>query len=261
MYVRDLATEFDDFLVDLWGVIHDGEAPYEGVVEALERLAACDDKRVLFLTNTSRTREHVIETLLGMGIERRLFFDVVSSGDVTRQALLTRDPAIFAALPPSPQCLHIGDPAYVPWLFELGLSMTREAANADLVVATGVPAGGLEAARTTLGPLAERDVPLVGTNPDRRVPNRTGEVLGPGAVAAAYADLGGRVFLFGKPHAPIYEAARRRLGAIARRVVAIGDLPETDIRGARAAGIPSVLVGKMDAGADAPDMRIDAFRF
>jgi len=82
-------------------------------------------------------------------------------------------------------------------------------------------------------------VPLVCTNPDPIVPTHAGVKLGPGAIAQAYADLGGPTFLYGKPHAPIY---RHALGGAPARVVAIGDLLETDVRGARGAGIASVLV-------------------
>jgi HAD superfamily hydrolase (TIGR01459 family) len=279
--VRALVSEFDDFLVDLWGVVHDGARPYDGVVEALEALVG---KRVLFVTNTSRLRDAVIDTLVGqMGIERRLFVDVVSSGDVTRAALLARDPAVFDGLPSAPRCFHHGNASFVPWLFEssLGLEMIDDVARADLVIATGAPrdAPALEAARTLLAPAAARRVRLVCTNPDRVIPTGRGRdgtgrdrvaSIGPGAVADVYAELGGPVFLYGKPHAPIYEEARRRIGgAPARRIVAIGDRLETDIRGARAAGLASVHVAHGDPGAtddgsesvapDIPDMRMDSF--
>lgn len=242
--LRALVPEVDDLLVDLWGVVHAGEMPFPGVVAALEAIAAAG-RRVLFVSNTSRAGAEVTDTLVHrMGIDRALFHDVVSSGDVTRAALERRDPAVFGALPSSPRCFHLGSPSYVPWLFELGLTMVDDLADADFVVATGAPdARGLDAVRARLAPSAARDVPLVCTNPDRVVPGPEGLSLGPGAVARTYAELGGRVFLYGKPHPPIYAAARRRLGeAGGRRVVAVGDLLDTDVRGARGAGIASVLV-------------------
>jgi HAD superfamily hydrolase (TIGR01459 family) len=266
--VAELADRFDDFLVDLWGVIHDGEAPYEGVVDALERLAETGDKRVLFVTNTSRAGTAVIVTLAAMGIERGLFFDVVSSGDVTRDALAARDPAVFQTLPSDPRCLHHGDASFVPWLFELGLPMVDDIDACDLIVASGAPRdeSTLAEARTLLASAAARDVPLVCTNPDRVIPKGGVTILGPGAVAVAYRELGGRVFLYGKPHAPIYDEAKRRLRAEgARRVVAIGDLVETDIEGASAAGIRSVLVTRGACGPEstsvAPDMILERFRW
>jgi ribonucleotide monophosphatase NagD (HAD superfamily) len=102
------------------------------------------------------------------------------------------------------------------------------------------------------------------TNPDHVIPRAGGgTALGPGAVAHAYADLGGSTFLYGKPHPPIYEEARSRLGdgeGEFRRIVAIGDLIETDIRGARGAGIASVLVTRGSANdTDEADMVMEAF--
>jgi HAD superfamily hydrolase (TIGR01459 family) len=246
--LRALLDDVDDLLVDLWGVVHDGDRPYDGVVDALERIAALPDRRVLFLSNTSRSKASVVSTLVAsMGIERRLFFDVVTSGDVTRDALIARDPAVFAALPAAPRAFHQGDAAFVPWLFEpaVPLRWTSRLDEADLVVATGSSASPaiLDAALAALAPAAARGVPLVCTNPDRTIPRPRGpEGIGPGAIAHGYAAMGGRVVLYGKPHAPIYAEARRRLGAADRRVIAVGDLIETDIRGAAAASIPSVLV-------------------
>jgi HAD superfamily hydrolase (TIGR01459 family) len=264
--VRALVDEFDDFLVDLWGVVHDGEQQYEGVSAALEALARAQ-KRVLFVTNTSRTGDAVIDSLVAkIGIDRALFADVVSSGDVTQAALQARDRALFERLSAAPRCFHYGDAAYVPWLFETGLEMVEAVESAELVVVSGAPREAAELARVRalLAPAAARGLRLVCTNPDHVIPSAAGVSLGPGAVARAYAELGGPVFAYGKPHRPIYEEARRRLGSgPVRRGVAIGDRLETDIRGACAAGIPSVLVARggeaRTSEGIAPDMVIARF--
>ena len=239
-----VAPRYDVFLVDLWGVIHDGERPFDGVVDALSQLAAAG-RRVIFVTNTSRLGVLVEDTLATMGIGRALYEAVVSSGDVTRAALRARERALFELLPSAPRCFHLGAAPFVPWLFELGLSFVDRIEDADLVVTTGTvhDAAALDLVRAELAPAAARGAPLVCTNPDRIIPSRTNVTLGPGAIAAAYEELGGRVFLYGKPHPPIYAAARAQLAdAPAARLVAIGDLLDTDVRGARAAGIAAVLV-------------------
>lgn len=252
--VRALASQYDAFLIDLWGVVHDGKQPFPGAVEALRELASAG-RRVVFLTNSSRTGVLVAAMLGDMGIGPELYEAVVSSGDVTRDALVGRGPELFDLLPASPRCVHIGDASFVPWLFELGLDFVDEIADADLIVATGsLPdEAALASLRGRLEPAAARNLPLVCTNPDRVIPTAAGLTIGPGAAAAAYASLGGRVFLYGKPHLPIYAAARRQLGASrATRLVGIGDLLDTDIRGARAAGIGAVLV--TDTGGHAHEL-------
>lgn len=251
------ALDFDVFLVDVWGVIHGGGAPFAGVVPALEALAG-EGRRVLFLTNTSRTGPEVETTLVHIGIPRRLFHDVVSAGDVTRAALLA-DPA----LPRAPRCFHLGAPGFVPWLFELGLDFTDDLGEAELVIATGAvdDEAALDTIRARLAPAAARGVPLVCTNPDRWIPTAAGLRLGPGAVAHAYAALGAPVYLYGKPHAPIYAEALRRLGETtdAARVIAIGDTLGTDVRGATDAGLTSALVTEGGVHAtDLHDISIDA---
>ena len=262
--MRAIASSYDDFLVDLWGVIHNGERAFDGVLPALEALADAG-RRVLFVTNSSRLGELVVVHLVDqLGIGRALFHDVVSSGDVTRAALLARDPELFRSLPATPRVFHLGSASFVPWLFEMDFAFVDDVDDADFIVATGTfrDARALEEARSLLAYAAARGVPLVCTNPDRILPHATREVLGPGAIAHVHAEAGARVFLYGKPHAPIYAEAWRRLGGDpGRRVVAIGDLVDTDIRGARGAGLDSVLVGPTNGGAEdvAPDMRIDRF--
>jgi HAD superfamily hydrolase (TIGR01459 family) len=240
--LRDLRGRFDSLLVDLWGVIHDGERLYPSVTRALAELSA-HRIDVVFLSNSSREGHHLTALLGELGVPRDLFTGVVSSGDVTRAALRARDPAVFSNLPRRPRCHHVGDAAFVPWVLELELDFVDAAADADLVIATGtVPdEAALPLALRPLAPLAARGVPLVCANPDRVVETSSGRLLPAGALAHAYAALGGPTFLYGKPHAPIFTAARRRLPS-SERLAVVGDLLETDVRGARAAGLFGVLV-------------------
>ena len=120
--LRDLANEFDTFFLDVWGVLHTGEGPLPGVLDTL-RAARDAGTRIVLLTNTSRLGPQVVETLGKIGITRDLFTDVVTAGDVTRDAIVARDPAIFRDLPASPAAFHFGARDYVPWLFELGLDL------------------------------------------------------------------------------------------------------------------------------------------
>lgn len=238
-----LEVDADALLVDLWGVVHDGGALFPGVPETLTALAA-RGTRILFLSNTSRLEESAVGHLVAMGLPRAAFVGVVTSGDVTRAALDRREPAIFGSLPARPRVLHLGDLGYVSWLPDTGLDLVDDDVVAELIVSSGAAEdeGTLAALTARIAPLARRGVPLVCTNPDRFIPSTRGNRIGPGAVARAYAELGGTSFLFGKPHAAIYEAALVRLGCPRARVVAVGDMLETDIAGARAAGIASVLV-------------------
>lgn len=51
--ISELAARFDYFVLDQFGVLHDGAAPYPGAVETLSRLEAAD-KKSLLLSNSGK---------------------------------------------------------------------------------------------------------------------------------------------------------------------------------------------------------------
>lgn len=253
--LRDLVTRFDGLFVDLWGVIHDGEALFPDALPALEQLRARATP-VVFVSNSSRAGTLLEKHLATMGVDRSLYARIVSSGDVTKAALTSREPALFSRLPPRPRCVHVGDAEFVAWLPELAAVVefvdAAEADSADLLLVTGSFADEAAVARALrpLEGLAARRVPLVCTNPDRVVQTAQGRVFAAGALAQAYQRLGAETFMYGKPYAPIFAAARRVIPG-ARRIAVVGDLLETDIRGARDAGLYGVLVTATGVNASA----------
>jgi HAD superfamily hydrolase (TIGR01450 family) len=84
---------------------------------------------------------------------------------------------------------------------------------------------------------------MVCANPDLVVIHQGRRAICAGAVAQRYEALGGRVRWHGKPFRPVYETCFAALGITdRRRIIAVGDSLRTDIAGANAAGIDSVLV-------------------
>jgi ribonucleotide monophosphatase NagD (HAD superfamily) len=67
--IATLADRYDGFILDLWGVVHDGRKPYPGVAKALAALKA-RHKRIAFLSNAPR-RAHVVEALRAICANRR----------------------------------------------------------------------------------------------------------------------------------------------------------------------------------------------
>lgn len=76
-----LAERFDFFLVDQFGVLHDGRRPYEGAVEALDKLAA-QGKHVVVLTNSGKRSAANEDRIVALGFARASFLAVMSSGEV-----------------------------------------------------------------------------------------------------------------------------------------------------------------------------------
>ena len=61
-----LAAQYDGFILDLWGVIHDGVNPLPGAIDTLTRLRALGKKSVL-LSNAPRRAWAAQQLMRGMG--------------------------------------------------------------------------------------------------------------------------------------------------------------------------------------------------
>ena len=238
-----LVQRYDALILDLWGVAHDGRAPYPAALDCLERLEAAG-KRRLFLSNAPRRSVAVVPYLSDMGIERGAHFDhLVTSGDLTRAALEGRGDAFHGAL--GRRYLQIGPERDRGLLAGLDYAPVAEA-DADFVLETGLYDDQTETLAdyaALLGRLAARDLPMVCANPDLTVMRGAQIIICAGAIAGAYEALGGLVRSHGKPDTSAYDHCLALLGAPERgRVLALGDSLRTDIRGANAAGIDVVLV-------------------
>ena len=240
--IADLVREYDGFVLDLWGVLHDGTSLYPGVADTMGHLAAAG-KSFVMLTNAPRRAWAVSEQMVGMGMPEVLSRPVVSSGEATWRELLAWSDPWYADL--GRRCYHIG-PERDENLFD-GLDIERVDVieNADIILNTG-PWHDDERVADYEGRLstgAQRDLPMICANPDLQVIRGGKRIICAGALGQRYEELGGKVRYFGKPHASIYEYCFEHLSGVGRRrILAIGDSLRTDIAGASAVGIDSVLV-------------------
>src|SRR5579862_2552024 len=103
--LRDLAPHYDGFILDLWGVVHDGTAPFPGVLDCMRRLID-HGKRLVLLSNAPRRADDVMRRIARIGVPDNLYHAVMSSGEEAWQCLAWRDDPFYAAL--GRCCLHIG---------------------------------------------------------------------------------------------------------------------------------------------------------
>ncbi len=240
--VSALAGDYDGFILDIWGVIHDGCALYPGVVEALDRLSAAG-KAFVMLSNAPGRAGLVADMLAGFGLPDRHCRSVVSSGEATWRALRMRSDPWHAAL--GRRCYLMGARRDGALLEDLDIDRAESLADADFIVNTGPFRihATLADYESDLAEAVALDLPMICANPDLWVMRGADRAICAGALARRYEALGGTVRYHGKPHAPIYRDCFARLAGIARgRVIAIGDTLATDIAGAVAAGIASALV-------------------
>src|SRR2546422_2161012 len=88
--MHDLAADYDGFILDLWGVVHDGTAPFPGVLDCMERLIGAE-KRLVLLSNAPRRSDDVVRRIARIGVPQRLYHGGMSSGEGAWQYLPSRD--------------------------------------------------------------------------------------------------------------------------------------------------------------------------
>jgi HAD superfamily hydrolase (TIGR01459 family) len=238
----EIAGRYDGFILDLWGVLHNGEQPYPGVIDCLDRLRAAG-KRICLLSNAPRRCRSVVGKLSAMGITPDHYDHLMTSGEATYEALRDRPDGWHRAL--GRRCLHIG-PERDDDVFEgLDLDMVDRAEDAEFVVNTGIDSFDETVADYAglLADCARRRLPMICANPDLVVVVGTRMTICAGTLAAHYEDLGGDVRYHGKPHPPVYARCLDLLGLSDRsRIAAVGDSFRTDVAGANAAGIDALLI-------------------
>jgi HAD superfamily hydrolase (TIGR01450 family) len=228
----------DVVLTDLDGVVYAGPGALPHAVDSLNR-AADEGRRLGYITNNaSRTDASVAEHLTSLGL-RVAPDDVVTSPQAAMRLL--RD-----LVPAGSTLLVVGGEGLVVEVEKAGFVVTRSAEDSPAAVVQGfAPEVGwkqlAEAAYALATPLEDGGIPWVATNTDWTIPQARGIAPGNGTlVSAVHTAVGRLATVAGKPERPIFDVAVARTGA--KAPLFIGDRLDTDIQGARTAGMPSVLV-------------------
>ncbi|MCC4249743.1 MULTISPECIES: HAD-IIA family hydrolase [Microbacterium] len=228
----------DVVLADLDGVVYAGPGALPHAVESLNR-AADEGRRLGYITNNaSRTDASVAEHLTSLGL-RVAPEDVVTSPQAAMRLLADLVPA-------GSTLLVVGGEGLVVEVEKAGFVVTRSADDAPAAVVQGfAPEVGwqqlAEAAYALATPPEEGGIPWVATNTDWTIPQARGIAPGNGTlVSAVHTAVGRLATVAGKPERPIFDVAVARTGA--QSPLFIGDRLDTDVQGARAAGMKAVHV-------------------
>jgi len=224
----------DALLVDLDGVVYAAAEPIPHAVDALNRASEAGIRVGYLTNNAARTDAQVAEQLRGFGL-------VAAPEDVTTspQAAVALLGSLVA---PGATILVVGGDGIVVELERAGYGVTRSAEDEPAAVVQGFhPTVGWTHLAEASFAIQHRGIPWIATNQDWTFPHSRGVAPGNGTlVSAVHTATGALPTVAGKPERPIFDTAVRRLGASAPLM--IGDRLDTDISGARRAGIPSVLV-------------------
>jgi 4-nitrophenyl phosphatase len=219
-------------LVDLDGVLYRGPAPLPDAQRFMSWLRARNVSFRLVTNNATLTPVQYVEKLAGMGIEVRaedIFTSALATalylddhGTDGRRAFVIGEDGLLEAL----RAVDVEPVDIDPQWVVVGLDRRltyQKLATAALALESGAR--------------------FVGTNPDTSYPTESGLVPGAGAILAALrVTTGVEPVIIGKPQPLMLELATRQLGGTKRDTAMLGDRLDTDIAGAAAAGMPSILV-------------------
>ena len=262
--MKDVAKDHDIFLLDMWGVLHDGTVPYDGVLKCVKELKKAG-KELIILSNSSKRQGNSKHMLTRLGFDPQDFSQIITSGDIAHRMLST-DPTLGCQTWP----VLTGIQDKKVFVFGSGhqddvycesagwnLSSIEEA---NLIVARGtftICDGATTILKTeneeeyyrvleeSLARAATRKLPMFITNPDKVRPDEGFPPM-PGAIGDAYAkfleisDGEKLIKRIGKPFPEVFELALN--GRDPMKACMVGDALETDVTGGSCFGINTIWV-------------------
>ena len=228
-HLSEVFDAYDTFVIDLWGVIHDGISLNEKAIEAVDQLKK-HSKKIVFLSNAPRPSAKVVDFLLKMKIDKKYLSNVMTSGEAAMHAINKNK---FGK-----KFFHLGPPRDAT-IFEKVKENKTIIDSCDFILCTGLfdeddpdlnkvqlHENDLDYYKNFL--IKHISKKLVCTNPDLIVHRGNKEEYCAGYIAKIFEEMGGKVIYYGKPYKEIYEMCFEA----SEKVLAIGDNLRTDIKGA-----------------------------
>ena len=228
-HLSEIYKNYDTFIIDLWGVIHNGMVLNPKAIEAIEHLKN-SSKKIVFLSNAPRPSSKVVNFLLKMNMDRKHLSNVMTSGEAAMHAINKNQ---FGKT-----FYHLG-PTRDNSVFEKVKENKTGLEKCDFILCTGLfdeYENDLEYYKIFLRKHVSKK--LVCTNPDLIVHRGNKEELCAGSIAKVFEELGGEVVYFGKPHKEVYKMCFNSN----EKVLAIGDNLRTDIKGANNLNIDCIFI-------------------
>lgn len=224
---------YDAVLLDLDGVVYLGPSAVPGAPEAVARLHQQGVKTGFVTNNAARTPATVAAHLRELGISADNA-DVVTAAQAAAHLLVER----FGE---GARVLVVGGAGILAALAERNLTPVHSADEDPVAVIQGWAVDLTWEQLNEAAIAIQRGAHWVATNVDPTRPTDRGLVPGNGAaVAAVRMAVSSQPEVAGKPFRPLLDETTTRLGAA--RPIFIGDRLDTDIAGARIAGMDSMLV-------------------
>ena len=253
------AERYDLFIVDQWGVLHDGLAAFPGAITCLHQLSDMG-KRVVILSNSGKRAAANAVRLAKLGIDESGYTALITSGEVARACLATRIDPFLPSL--GRRCLLLQSDSETSLVDGLDIDVVRTVDEASFILLAGVAdEKPMDYYKPILLRASAKQIPLVCANPDMMRFSPRGLTFSAGEVARRYEEMGGEVHYIGKPYPAIYEYCCNVIPDVdPSRVIAIGDSLFHDVVGAARAGMHTAFVTNGIHKSDFSGLQSDAQR-
>ena len=241
--IKEIINSYDNFIIDQWGVMHNGSIGYKYAIETINLLNE-KNKNLFIISNSSKRQSSSYEKLPSYGYRKESFKNILTSGEMIWSYLHNKHLNDIN----KKKCLHIFDASKEDGLdFRNGLNLdyTDDIENAELILAC-TPFIEMEPIDyiPMLNIALQKNLIMYCANPDFETVEMgsNNNIFCMGAVAEIYNKMGGRVIIKGKPEKDIYIETTKSFDIDKKRTLAIGDSLFHDIKGANNFSIDSVLV-------------------
>jgi len=228
-HLSEIYSSYDTFIIDLWGVMHNGILLNDKAIEAADKLLK-ESKKIVFLSNAPRPSEKVREFLRKLRMEEKYLKNIITSGEAAMYAI---NESRFGKL-----FYHLGPSRDESIFYKIKDNKTK-LEDSDFILCTGLLdkyENDLNFYKDFLKNHVSKK--LICTNPDLIVHRGKKEEYCAGSIAKVFESLGGSVVYFGKPYKEIYKMCFNRK----EKALAIGDNLRTDIKGANNLNIDSIFI-------------------
>lgn len=243
--ISDISDSYTGFVIDTWGVIHNGETLYESVSDCLKELQA-RKKFVMLLSNTEQRAEEASAQLKAMGLPSTMYNSIITSGEMLWQGVKNQTEGVFKDLGES--YYLIGGERTRAFMKTLPVFEEKNVTDAKFLLISGWDAipSDISLYEDTLREAIRKRLKLICVHPDSRaLLGATSANEATTLIAKRLQELGGVVHIIGKPFKPIYHhciSVLHKNDIYPGQTVMIGDTMAHDIVGATLVNMDTCLV-------------------
>ena len=241
--ISEIVEHYDNFIIDQWGVMHDGYKGYKYAIDTINFLNK-SKTNLFIISNSSKRQKTSYDKLESLGFKKESFINLQTSGEMIWQTLLNK----YDANHYKKKCLHIYDDTKEDGLYfrrGLNLIFIENINEADLILAC-TPFANMDPLDYVpmLDKAVEKKLTMFCANPDFETISQHNDknIFCMGAISEIYKKMGGQVIIKGKPEKDIYVETTKNFKLNKDRTLAIGDSLFHDIAGANNFNIDSILI-------------------